>query len=235
MITGRLVSKPAACREIWEAADAVDAEPVMAASLSPSTRCRKSTRNNEVQASLLNDLTCRCFSREIFRRGDRTWGFLGVSWETTAEQHVPGCPIARIGSRNQTQSVSIRYTGLRRFLERAIKVSFSMRSGAGGWSISPGFTYYPTVDENISPVFRMMTILAEATRFMLRMPMSVSQGNMFVNTVLAKILELFRAGKASPLVVDSRNRSLLHYLTDAVSSHLPVSSKGGQQKPSVRY
>ena len=176
-----------------------------------------STSENSHNAGALfrltsKNLVCRCPSRRLLRRNDRTWGVLSISVETTADQHVPGCPIAGIAATNQTRKLGVRYTGLRRLLNAAVQISFAMQSGAGGWSISPTFTYYPTVDAGSAPAFRMIHVLRGFSAH----PGCRGRRGEFMGVVLAKMLGLFQAGKASPLAVDSMNQSLLHHFASTV-------------------
>ncbi|KAJ8125608.1 hypothetical protein O1611_g8030 [Lasiodiplodia mahajangana] len=53
---------------------------------------------------------------------------------------------------------AIEYRGLTKLLKTAFVLSFINTYGAGGGSISQGFTYYPTVDEKIAPAFRIMDL-----------------------------------------------------------------------------
>lgn len=136
-----------------------------------------------------------------------------MSSETVVEQHMPGCPMAGVPKVNRKKELRITYTGLKRLLNVAVNVSFSMRSGAGGLSISPSFAYRPTVDASTAPAFRMLRLLNNASKEMLLDPHDWQK---LVASILTKIIGLFRAGKASPLAVDFENQSLLHYLALSV-------------------
>jgi hypothetical protein len=167
-------------------------------------------------SSIVDSLTCSCRSRRLRRRQARAWGYLTFFFETVAEQHLPGCPIAQLTGTNHTQKLGVRYTGLRRLLKSAIQISFAMQSGAGGRCISPSFTYYPTVDEKYAPAFRMMGMLDRALRAHSKTSVTF-QWEELLGMALDKLLRLFQTNKASPFAVDSMNRSLLHYLAGLVS------------------
>jgi hypothetical protein len=113
--------------------------------------------------------------------------------------------------------MGFRYTGLRRLLKSAVQISFAMQFGAGGWSISPSFTYYPTVDAKTAPAFRMVGVMHDALKKSLP-----AQWEKLTGLMLTKILKLFQTGKAFPLAVDFQNRSLLHHLARLVSLSLCI-------------
>ncbi|KAL2159562.1 hypothetical protein VTH06DRAFT_2131 [Thermothelomyces fergusii] len=185
MMAKRLVSKPAALRQLCDT-------------------------TNE-----LSDVVCSCPRRRYLRRNDRTWWFLTVSSEMSAEQqHLPDCRYARRPGAEQTRTMAVGYTGLRRLLKTAVRVSFSMRTGAGGWSISPSFSYYPTVDTSRAPAFRMITLLLDCAESSLGLPPFFEK---LTKIVLAKVFELLETGKASPRAVDSKNKSLLHHMANLIS------------------
>ena len=100
-----------------------------------------------------------------------------------------------------------------------------MTRGVGGWSISPSFTYYPTVDAETAPAFRILTLLKHAMRVIPyddpgpRTPARLEE---LVALALVKLVTLFQTSKASPLAVDSRNKSLVHYAAEMVSPKLPA-------------
>ncbi len=138
---------------------------------------------------------------------------MGFSLETASQEHLPECPASRTVEADWSRKVAFKYTGLRSILSSAVQLSFAIKSGAGGWTISPGFTYYPTVDRRNAPAFQIMNLLRGAVwDFRLS-----SQWDKFVALALAKILRLFQTRRASPLAVDSNNTSLAHLAAQSVS------------------
>jgi hypothetical protein len=143
--------------------------------------------------------------------------------DTTAEEHLPDCPVALVTGTKRDRKVGLRYTGLRRLLNTAVQLSFIWTSGAGGSSFGPNFTYYPTVDEETAPVFRILYLLKICSReiALLRLldnnsPAKLMDFKKLTALAVAKITKLFQTRKASPLAVDSRNESLTHHVADAV-------------------
>lgn len=169
-----------------------------------------------------SSFACTCRPRLLRQRENSGWGPLAFFSETTAREHLPGCPAARIAVANRSRTVGVKYTGLKRFLNAAVEFSFAMTSGGGGWSLSPNFRYYPTVDEKTAPAFRIMELI-----FRLQRAPWPGQGatpqwhDEFVALALAKLVKLFKSGRASPLAVDSLNRTLIHRWAKCVSSGTP--------------
>lgn len=163
--------------------------------------------------------SCLCSHRQRLHRNNTMWGSLTFSFETATEQHLPGCPAGQLAiSASQSQKVSLTYSGLRHLLDSAIQLSFTMSWGAGAWSLSPNFIYYPTVNSETAPAFRLLTLLHEsATSGSLGGESSLSRWEKFSSSVGFAILRLLQANKVSPRAVDHRNRSLVHVLSDCVS------------------
>jgi hypothetical protein len=210
-VLGRLLGKPAALREIC---DAASSQSTLTYRHEPGRYMTPSER------SVLESLACTCRSRRSLQRRSLAWASLILSHETAFVQHLPGCPAAQLPVSDQTRKLGLTYTGLRRLLNSAVQLSFSIRSGAGGWSLSPTFTYYPTVDAKKDPAFRMMAILERSQFATSGKPETLLQWEKFVGLVLTRMVELFQTHRASPFAVDAKNRSLLHHLARAVSSFL---------------
>lgn len=155
--------------------------------------------------------SCMCHSLRRLQRKIIARGWLAISFETVTERHLPGCPAnQKIIDADQYRSFGLTYTGLRRLLNLAVQVSFSVTSGAGGGSLSPRFTYFPTVNSREAPAWRMLDLLVNPW-------LSVHSRQKLVPMVVSSIITLFRAKKASPRAVDEENRSLVHLLAECVS------------------
>jgi hypothetical protein len=155
--------------------------------------------------------SCMCHSLRRLQRKIIVRGWLAISFETATERHLPGCPAnQKIIDANQYRSFGLTYTGLRRLLNLTVQVSFSITSGAGGGSLSPRFTYFPTVNSREAPAWRMLDLLLNPW-------LSAQSWEKLVSMVVPSIITLFRAKKASPRAVDEENRSLVHILADCVS------------------
>ncbi|KAL2188972.1 hypothetical protein L209DRAFT_254712 [Thermothelomyces heterothallicus CBS 203.75] len=62
-----------------------------------------------------------------------------------------------------------------------------------GWSISPTFTYYSTVNEERAPAFRMIRMLSDCVNSSKTPPPYLEE---LTEIVLTKVLKLFQAGRA---------------------------------------
>ncbi|KAJ0114451.1 hypothetical protein J7T55_010841 [Diaporthe amygdali] len=99
-------------------------------------------------------------------------------------------------------------------------LSFSTSFGAGGFSLSPKFTYYPSVDSSTAPVFRIFNMLHW---FLNLFPWNADGATEtwtatfleFVDLCIADIILLYRDGKAAPKAIDDRGRSVMHHLTQS--------------------
>lgn len=216
---GRLIGKPDALRELCDASR-TRAKPAADRGISTAND------DEEQFASTLSLLAgssfaCSCRPRLQRQRSGAVWGPLAFYSETTTREHLPGCPLARAVDSGRNRKVGFEFTGLRSLLNAAVQVSFVTKSGAGGFSISPNFTYYPTVDENTAPAFRMVNLirLSQTAPELVRGPPRWRDA--FAALVLAKLVQLFRSQRASPLAVDSRNRSLVHHAAHHVSLNTP--------------
>jgi hypothetical protein len=217
--TGRFLAKPSALREICDVSGAVS-------SLERNGHDRDQFWNL-VSSLAGRAVVCRCRPRRHIRRNNFTWSSLVFSVETAVPEHLSGCPLGQAAGVNRSQKISLRYTGLRRILNSAVQLSFGMTRGAGGWSISPSFTYYPTVDAKTAPAFRILTLLKNAHAMRLVSyedpdPRTPARLEELVALALVKLVTLFQTSKASPLAVDSENQSLVHYAAEMVSPKLPA-------------
>jgi hypothetical protein len=212
----RLLGKPAMLREVCDVAGNRTRSLPTSAGV-PSTS-RNATQTSKTRLAYLEANTaCICRTRQPSWRKNLVWGSLALLAETTTEQHEAACPAGLIRGADRSRKVSLRYAGLQSLLKSALQISFAMRFGAGGWSLSPNFTYHPTVDERSAPAFRIMKIIQRAA-FPARLdPTASIWWEKLIGLALTKMLALFRTGKASPLAVDYKNQSLLHHWAWEVS------------------
>ncbi|RWA13091.1 hypothetical protein EKO27_g2016 [Xylaria grammica] len=106
---------------------------------------------------------CRSYRKTSYHRS--SWGYLSFSFEASnARNHLPSCPFSQFDGETRATSLSVEYSGLKRLVQKAFVLSFVNAYGAGGRSIGPSFTYYPTVDEDTAPAFRVMSIITLYSR-----------------------------------------------------------------------
>ncbi|KAJ8132130.1 hypothetical protein O1611_g1499 [Lasiodiplodia mahajangana] len=104
-------------------------------------------------------LACLCRPSRKTADYRRNWGYFSLSFNTSnTMKHLPGCSFRHINGDGETRSTifTAEYSGLKSLLQKAFVLSFFHARGAGGRSIGASFTYYPAVDEDTSPTFRIM-------------------------------------------------------------------------------
>lgn len=166
--------------------------------------------------------------RSTVRVRGTQWRFFHES--TTTDDHMSSCHLSEWTVCDRQQSYGIIYHGLIPFLNRAIGLSFSSNYGAGGYSLSPSITYYPSVDRKVAPAFQLVSLLWKGynndayadAKLGSRGERSawLASWNHLAQSIYKKIVQLFREGKASPRDVDSRNMSLIHSVIEMVCCFL---------------
>ncbi|KAI1360874.1 hypothetical protein F5Y08DRAFT_316274 [Xylaria arbuscula] len=155
---------------------------------------------------------CRSSRKVVTRR--RNWGNISFSYETSnKKRHLPCCPLSQIDNETQTSKFTIEYFGLKKLFQTALAFSLLNIRGAGGRSISPGFTYYPTVDEKAAPAFRVVEL---AMGF-------IFCNNFWDETAITTlqccydtIFELYRKRKASPKDMTAKGQSIMQSIEQLV-------------------
>lgn len=138
--------------------------------------------------------------------------------------HLPDCPFGSCATSAKHRRWEVRYTGLRRLISLAVGLSFSTSFGAGGFSLSPTFTYYPSVDSSTAPVFRILDLLHWFLEF-LPFPVETATEALastllgFIDLCVANIFRLYMDGKAAPQAIDELGRSAMHYLSRTQVRH----------------
>lgn len=212
MATGRLLAKPGVLKDICDATGTLTSPH----RVRPSINHHATRFSDAVSTYTGGSLSCLCRYRRRVRTKNVVWGSLVLSSEAATEQHLPKCPAAQVTiSTDGSQKVGVTYTGLRRLLNAAVQLSFEMSWGAGAWSLSPGFTYYPSVDSRTAPAFRILSMLSDMWA-----PLGWKRNAAWAKvtiSAMSAILRLFRANKMSPRAVDENNQSLVHHLIEYVS------------------
>ncbi|KLP00030.1 uncharacterized protein FFMR_02101 [Fusarium fujikuroi] len=241
LVTGRLLGKPAVLREMCDAVVTHEQHrPKRKPSVPHETAARVSTGMSSYSGGRFS---CLCRHRRQFQRWNAALGSFVLSHEITTERHLPGCPATQfILEPDKSQKLALTYAGLRRLLNSAIQFSLTIRSGAGGSSFGPNFTYYPIVDSNRAPAFKMLRLL-----------MSCFQHNGYLTfygysevpafseklipSVVSAVLSLLQAKQASPRAVNDRNESLVYSVAECIGNYysnmsfLPSLAKASQASP----
>ncbi|VTT72410.1 unnamed protein product [Fusarium fujikuroi] len=223
LVTGRLLGKPAVLREMCDAVVTQEQRrPKRKPPVPLETAARVSTGMSSYSGGRFS---CLCRHRRHVQRWNAALGFFALSHETTTERHLPGCPVTRgILDPDQTQKLALTYAGLRRLLNSAIQFSLTIQSGAGGSSFGPNFTYYPIVDSNRAPVFKMLELLGSCFRHNGYLTLSghseiPALWEKLVPSVVSAVLSLLQAKQASPRAVNDCNESLVYSVALCIRSY----------------
>lgn len=212
MATGRLLAKPGVLKDICDATGTLTSPR----GFGPSINHHATRFSDAVSIYTGGSFSCLCRHRRRLRTKNVVWGSFVLSSEVTTEQHLPGCPATQVMiGTDGSQKVGVTYTGLRRLLKSAVQLSFEMSWGAGAWSLSPSFTYYPSVDSRTEPAFRILSMLWD-----MWLPLGLARNAAWEKVTISAtsaISRLFRANKTSPWAVDENNQSLVHHLVVYVS------------------
>ncbi|KAI1636256.1 hypothetical protein F4809DRAFT_609976 [Biscogniauxia mediterranea] len=187
---GRLISKPANLRENLP---------------------RLSSAHKKPLPNKFMSLICTCCPRRSMKRTSFLGSWLDIHNGNTWKEHLPGCPLSPARTTCQRR-LCIRSAGLARLLGSAIEATFTLSSGAGGFSMGPYVTYYPTINSRTAPAFRIMKLLREATYYTDRRGFTTHLWVPFLLSSIARIAKLFHEGRASPLAVTESNQNLNHYI-----------------------
>lgn len=159
------------------------------------------------------------------------WGSLQFYNETSSlEEHELRCGKKCFDRDTNSHTLGVAYYGLTRLLNHALILSITFTAGAGGYSISPSFRYYPTVNEKTAPAFRLVKRMH---RFINGLQLGhYPSGNPSADTCVAEyhrvfrigidhLSTLYRRGISSPADLTSNNVSILHCRAFLVRVFLP--------------
>ncbi|KEY74834.1 hypothetical protein S7711_06520 [Stachybotrys chartarum IBT 7711] len=154
-------------------------------------------------------------TRKLHRSSYGPFHFYKIS---SAFRHSVHCPVSSLGLAEEQQTWGCVLASVPAlFIRKAVEVSYCMTAGAGGFSISPRFTYYCTVNATKSPVFRTIRTLMQSMS--VRRPTQYRGDEHFqwcrlLHVAMNKIIQSYRDKTASPFDVDDRNCSALHVLAE---------------------
>lgn len=216
-----LAAKPAAFRELCEillshdSFEATDNDLNAAQSMRDVSGQTSSHPRRKTAFTSKNTIPCICGRRlqtSMSRQHSRLGSFY-LYKELTSQGHSPYCPMSKRVPSNYKWRYGLRYTGLVRTIKAVIETTFDITSGAGGWSINPGFRYYPTVNAREDPAFRVLNTLS-SLHAKLFWSSDFTEEAEFITVIhqaaIRKIRHLFTSRRTSPFVVDSENQSLMH-------------------------
>jgi hypothetical protein len=218
-----MISRPSYLEEITEecfdvgpsARDSWSADRTRMSVLTTTARNRGSC---DSMLPLRYDRRCTCRSRQRLQRKQAVWsGFLLYQDNVYSEKHLPTCELWQ-GKKVTEKKWGLRQVGLGWLAQKAIEITFSCKFGAGGASFGPSFTYYPIVDEDVAPAFRIVQVMQDGIEVLV-------DGDQFdlhyykciLDRGFQSLEKLFRDGRASPNDMNDRNQTLIYAISDLVS------------------
>ncbi|KAI0975854.1 hypothetical protein F4678DRAFT_418816 [Xylaria arbuscula] len=164
---------------------------------------------------------CSCpHSRKTSYRQSR-WGYLSLSYGTSStRKHLPDCPFSQFDGETRATKLTVEYSGLRRMLQTAFAISLISTQGAGGRSIGPNFTYYPTVDERAAPAFRILELTHYMNLWGYKNERNITSTLRTLQYCFDSIFILYSQKRASPKDIDSVGQSLMHLVVEVLSRAL---------------
>ncbi|KAK7990074.1 hypothetical protein PG989_010389 [Apiospora arundinis] len=201
----RLASKPVAFKELLdEVSELQDLEPT------PWGRRPRVKPLTSLRGSSL----CVCRYRRKVKQKETNFGLISIYSKTDERSHESYCPLAHAKVTKQQSSKSgIRFHGLVRLIKVVLDVSFNITTGAGGHSISPMFTYYPTVDRWVDPAMGILRGISDdyiehnSSRCRCCSLCSVT----CMRTAIEKLENMVLTGNTNPRAVDMQNQSWIHH------------------------
>ncbi|OBR16345.1 Ankyrin repeat-containing protein [Colletotrichum higginsianum IMI 349063] len=156
------------------------------------------------------DFQCRCKPRRVRTRRKRQAGPFFLIFEAVAENnHACGCPLADLVDTDKSWSAGISLRALRGLVSVAVATTLSSARGAGGFSISPVFTYAPVRDN--SPAFEVVYVLEIASQHASYGVLSRGAYRDLARRAVRTLQAIFRTKRASPFDLDESGHNLLYY------------------------
>lgn len=112
--------------------------------------------------SMAFDALCSCKTQRI-RHSQRHWGPLLLKAEVRSrDHHAPECPMSKLpaSTRRTKRVLSLLIPTSQRLWGRTSRVSLSFTTGVGILGIGQTVAWIATVDERLSPVFRLVDTVA---------------------------------------------------------------------------
>ncbi|KAI1162828.1 hypothetical protein F5B18DRAFT_622316 [Nemania serpens] len=163
-------------------------------------------------------LACSCRPLRKISTYKTDWEYFSFSYRVSStRRHLPGCRFSQINREIRSKTFTAEYSGLKRLLQTAFILSFSNTCGAGGRSISSNFNYYPVVNEDKAPAFRL---IHSAMKIMFSVhsnwELHISNVERVLQYCCDNILILYSRGKASPKDVDLYGESIMHLVASFI-------------------
>ncbi|EXA34454.1 hypothetical protein FOVG_14433 [Fusarium oxysporum f. sp. pisi HDV247] len=132
--------------------------------------------------------------------------------------HAPECPSSQIVTSTQQtgNSVGLSIPNILNILTSAVGVSISLTTGAGGFSLAQNITWAATVDESLSPAFKLVRTLC-ALKTGLEPSLGPEHYEMIANSCVRRLQLCYAKHEASPADINKDGESVLDIFASRLS------------------
>lgn len=163
-------------------------------------------------SSKFQGLSCSCLRHKHRQGTSQNFGPFWLRTESSYHGHSQTCQLFHWNLGKQRRWFELTTVRRSSFWSWALGVSFAITTGAGGLSISPNLTYRPVVEQERSPVFRVLNALQEFFLWGSGTRLSQTDVSRCLSAVASMILTLYQEKKAFPYEVDARGESAVYKL-----------------------
>ncbi|KAF5603192.1 uncharacterized protein FSUBG_7416 [Fusarium subglutinans] len=170
---------------------------------------------------------CNCAKRQHIQRSTARLGL--VFFETESKRithHAPECPLSQVvtSTEQKRNAVGISIPNILNILKSAVGVSISLTTGAGGFSLAQNITWSPTVDESLSPAFKLIRALCDLKTW--REPsLGKKEYEMIATSCVRRLHLCYAKRQASPVDMNSNGESVLDVLASGMQSDLSLGNE----------
>ena len=194
-------AKPAALRSIADNLGGPDALKLThGARYSYNTVKDQTTHPRQVLSAV-----CRCKARSYRRT---RWGQVSFYEDNYRTDHLPGCPRFGIPAVGGKRTYALAWGGLLKIVSMAVEVTFSIKSGAGAWSLGPHLVAYRMVDELQDPAFAL-TFVLDRWAFFTEVRSIDNIDTKIIQSYFSRLENAYRSGKSRVTDYTEKSGSIL--------------------------
>ncbi|KAF5551406.1 hypothetical protein FMEXI_3524 [Fusarium mexicanum] len=189
----------------------------------PNPQTIRSITNQRGRAQEL----CDCAKRQHIQRSTARLGL--VFFETESKRithHAPECALSQVvtSTEQKRNAVGISIPNILNILTSAVGVSISLTTGAGGFSLAQNITWSPTVDESLSPAFKLIRALCDLKTWT-EPSLGKKEYEMIATSCVRRLHLCYAKRQASPLDMNSNGESVLDVLASGMQSDLSLGNE----------
>ncbi|KAF5624603.1 uncharacterized protein FTJAE_10196 [Fusarium tjaetaba] len=171
--------------------------------------------------------SCNCAKRRDVQRSRARLGLISLETELQkTTHHAPECPLSQIvrSTQQKRSAVGVSVPSILNVLTSAVGISISLTTGAGGFSLAQNITWSPTVDESLSPAFKLVRALC-ALKTGLEPSLSSEHYEMIAESCVRRLQLCYAKHEASPADMNGDGESVLDIFASQLSHLQPGLSK----------